>query len=478
MKKVLFVASECVPFIKTGGLADVVGSLPKYINKDEFDVRVMIPKYVSIPDKYKSQMQYKAHFYMDLAWRRQYVGILELVWDGVTFYFIDNEYYFYGDKPYGAIHEDIEKFAFFCKAALSALPVIDFRPDIIHCHDWQTGLIPVFLHDKFQGGDFFRGMKSIMTIHNLKFQGIYDKKTIKDITALPDYYFTPDKLEAYGDANYLKGGIVYADYVTTVSDTYAEEIKMPFYGEGLDGLMRARSNYLEGIVNGIDYSEYNPETDPFIIQHYGSKNFRKEKSKNKTALQQELGMEVNDKKFMIGIVSRLTDQKGLDLVEYVIEEICTPDTQLVVLGTGDAKYENLFRHYEWKYKDRVSANIYYNNERSHRIYASCDAFLMPSLFEPCGLSQLMSLRYGTVPIVRETGGLKDTVEPYNEFESKGTGFSFSNYNAHEMLATIRYAKSVYYEHRREWNKMIDRGMAKDYSWNTSAKRYENLYYRL
>lgn len=478
MKKVLFVASECVPFIKTGGLADVVGSLPKYINKDEFDVRVMIPKYVAIPEQYKNQMQYKAHFYMDLAWRRQYVGILELYMNGVTFYFIDNEFYFNGVTPYGDIHEDIEKFAFFCKAALSALPVIDFRPDIIHCHDWQTGLIPVFLHDKFQGGAFYRGIKSVMTIHNLKFQGVYDKKTIRDITALPDYFFTPDKLEAYGDANYLKGGIVYADYITTVSDTYAEEIKMPFYGEGLDGLMRARSNCLEGIVNGIDYNEYNPETDPFIIQHYNAKNFRKEKAKNKRALQEELGMEVNDKKFMIGIVSRLTGQKGFDLIDYVIEEICAPDTQLVVLGTGEAKYENLFRHYEWKYKDRVSANIYYNNERSHRIYASCDAFLMPSLFEPCGLSQLMSLRYGTVPIVRETGGLKDTVEPYNEFEGTGTGFSFKNYNAHEMMGMIRYAKNVYYEKRREWNKMVDRCMAVDFSWNTSAKRYENLYYRL
>lgn len=478
MKKVLFVASECVPFIKTGGLADVVGALPKYINKKEFDVRVMIPNYLSIADKYKSQMKYKAHFYMELAWRNQYVGIKEMELEGVTFYFIDNEYYFTGSLPYGQIHEDIEKFAFFSRAVLSALPVIDFRPDIIHCHDWQTGLIPVYLHDNFQGGTFYRGIKSIMTIHNLKFQGIYDKKTIKDITALPDYYFVPDKLEAYGDANYLKGGIVYADYVTTVSDTYAEEIKMPFYGEGLDGLIRARSNCLEGIVNGIDYDEYNPETDEFISNSYNAKTFRKEKSKNKKALQQELSLEVNDKKFMLGIVSRLTSQKGLDLVDYVIEEICTPDTQLVVLGTGETKYENLFRHFEWKYKDRVSANILYSNERSHKIYASCDAFLMPSLFEPCGLSQLMSLRYGTIPIVRETGGLKDTVEPYNEYESTGTGFSFKNYNAHEMLTTIRYAKDIYYNKRREWNKMIDRGMNKDFSWNTSAKRYEDLYSRM
>ena len=478
MKKILFVASECVPFVKTGGLADVVGSLPKYLNKEEFDVRVMLPKYMMIPQQWKEKMQYKTHFYMELNWRSQYVGIFETVVDGITFYLIDNEYYFAGMKPYGNIYEDIEKFAFFSRACLSALPVIGFRPDIIHCHDWQTGLVPVYLHDSFQGGEFFRGIKTIMTIHNLKFQGVWDKKTVMNITGLNAYYFTPDKLEAYGDANYLKGGIVYADYVTTVSDSYANEIKMPFYGEGLDGLMNAKSNRLVGIVNGIDYDEYDPQTDPFIVKNYNAKTFRKEKVKNKRALQKELGLTVDDKKFMVGIVSRLTDQKGFDLIDYVIEEICAEDTQLVVLGTGDAKYENLFRHFAWKYSDRVSANIFYSNERSHRIYAACDAFLMPSLFEPCGLSQLMSLRYGTVPIVRETGGLRDTVEPYNEYESTGTGFSFCNYNAHEMLGTLRYAKDVYYNHRREWNKIIDRGMAKDYSWAASAKKYEDLYNRM
>lgn len=478
MKKVLFVASECVPFVKTGGLADVVGSLPKYLDKENYDIRVMLPKYMMIPQKYKDSMQFKTHFYMQLNWRSQYVGIFETVIEGVTFYLIDNEFYFSGMKPYGDIHEDIEKFAFFSRACLSALPVIDFRPDIIHCHDWQTGLVPVYLHDSFQGGDFFRGIKTVMTIHNLKFQGVWDKKTVKNITGLGDYYFAPDKLEAYGDANYLKGGIVYADYVTTVSDSYAQEIKMPFYGEGLDGLMNAKANRLCGIVNGIDYEEYNPETDPLIVQRYNAKNFRKEKVKNKRALQEELGLEVNDKKFMVGIVSRLTDQKGFDLIDYVIEEICADDTQLVVLGTGEEKYEHLFRHFAWKYSNRVSANIYYSNERSHRIYAASDAFLMPSLFEPCGLSQLMSLRYGTVPIVRETGGLKDTVEPYNEYEGKGTGFSFGNYNAHEMLATLRYAKDVYYNRRREWNKIIDRGMAKDYSWAASARKYEELYNRI
>ncbi len=478
LKKVLFVASECVPFIKTGGLADVVGSLPKYFNKDEFDVRVMIPKYMSIPQEYKDRMEYVTHFYLELAWRKQYVGIFKMEYNGVIVYFLDNEFYFNGDKPYGEIYQDIEKFAFFDKAALSTLPVIDFRPDIIHCHDWQTGLLPVYLQDSFQQGEFYRGIKTIMTIHNLKFQGIWDKKTVMDTAGLDAFYFTPDKLEAYGDANYLKGGLVYADQITTVSDTYAQEIKTPFYGEKLDGLINARAGCLTGIVNGLDYDEYDPSKDPLIDVNYDARTFRKEKIKNKRALQRELGLAQDDRKFMIGIVSRLTDQKGFDLIDYVIEEICAEDTQLVVLGTGDEKYEHLFRHFAWKYPDRVSANIFYSNERSHKIYASCDAFLMPSLFEPCGLSQLMSLRYGTVPIVRETGGLRDTVEPYNEYENKGTGFSFANYNAHEMLDTIRYAKRVYFDNKREWNKIIDRGMAMDFSWNNSARKYEELYRRM
>ena len=606
MKNVLLIASEAVPFIKTGGLADVAGSLPKYFDKTKFDVRVMIPKYTCIPWEYREKMVYKTHFYIDLAWRTQYVGVFELEWNGVTFYFIDNEFYFGGNKPYSWIHEDIEKFAFFSKAALSALPVLGFRPDIIHCNDWQTGLIPVYLKERFSQGEFYQGIKSIMTIHNLKFQGIWDLKKVKDITGLPDEYFTSDKLEAYDDANYLKGGIVYADRVTTVSETYAEEIKTPFYGENLDGLMRARSNVLSGIVNGIDYDEYNPETDkriynnynqvtfrkekwknkvalqkelgltedkgkfmiglvsrltdqkgldlvayvmdqlcaedvqfvvlgtgeesivyadrvttvsetyaeeiktPFygenldglmrarsnvlsgivngidydeynpetdkrIYNNYNQVTFRKEKWKNKVALQKELGLTEDKGKFMIGLVSRLTDQKGLDLVAYVMDQLCAEDVQFVVLGTGEERYENMFRHYDWKYNDRVSANIYYSEDMSHKVYAACDAFLMPSLFEPCGLSQLMSLRYGTVPIVRETGGLKDTVEPYNEYEGKGTGFSFANYNAHEMLGIVNYAKDVYYNHKREWNKIVDRGMKTDFSWNSSARKYEELY---
>ncbi len=475
MKKILFAASESVPFIKTGGLADVVGSLPKCFDKRYFDVRVILPKYMSIPQEFKDQMKYLTHFYIDLAWRSQYVGVLEMEYEGVTFYFIDNEYYFSGPKPYGEIYFDIEKFSFFSKAVLAALPAIGFQPDVIHCHDWQTGLIPVFMKERFREGEFFAGMKSVMTIHNLKFQGTWDVKTIKDMTGLPEYFFTPDKLEAYKDANLLKGGLVFADAITTVSNTYAEEIKMPFYGEGLDGLMRARANDLRGILNGIDYEEYNPQTDTYIKYPYNAVDFRKEKIKNKKALQAELGLEQNEKKFMIGIVSRLTDQKGFDLISYVMDELCHDDLQIVILGTGEDRYENMFRHFDWKYREKVSANIYYSEELSHKIYASADAFLMPSLFEPCGLSQLMALRYGTIPIVRETGGLKDTVMPYNEYESTGTGFSFSNYNAHEMMNTVRYAHNIYKNKKREWNKMIDRAMASDFSWHTSACKYQELY---
>ena len=476
MKNILFVASESVPFIKTGGLADVVGSLPKCVDKKYFDVRVMIPKYTCISQEWRDKMVFKTSFYMDFNWRSEYVGILEAKVDGVTYYFIDNESMFGGFRPYsGNVLDDMEKFIFFSKAALSAMPLLDFRPDIIHCHDWQTGLVPVYLKERFQGNEFFHGIKTIMTIHNLKFQGKWDVKTVKEISGLPDYYFTPDKLEHYKNANMLKGGLVYADAITTVSETYAKEIMTPFYGESLDGLLRAREHDLRGIVNGIDYADYDPSKDPHIEFPYTPQNFRKEKIKNKRALQKELGLEENDKIMMIGIVSRLTDQKGFDLIAYMMDELCQDAVQIVVLGTGDEQYENMFRHFDWKYNNKVSANIYYSEGLSHKIYAACDAFLMPSLFEPCGLSQLMALRYGTIPIVRETGGLKDTVEPYNEYESTGTGFSFVNYNAHEMLASIRYAEKIYYDRKREWNKMIDRAMAVDFSWNVSAKKYQEMY---
>lgn len=475
MKKVLFVASEATPFIKTGGLADVIGSLPKYFNKEEYDVRIFLPNYLCIPEEWKEKCEHVGHFYVNLSWRSQYAGILTYVHEGVTYYLIDNEFYFAGYGPYGNIYEDVEKFAYFCKAVLEALPLIDFQPDIIHCHDWQTGLIPVFLDYYYRKQPFYAGMKTVMTIHNLKFQGCWDINTVSDITGLPRYYFVPDKLESFGESNYLKGGIVYADAVTTVSKTYAEEVKTPFYGERLDGLMRARSNVLRGILNGIDYEVFSPAEDNYIYKKYDARTFRKEKIKNKRKLQEELGLERNDKAFLIGIVSRLTEQKGMDLIAYIMDELCQENVQIVALGTGEERFENMLRHFAWKYNGKVSANIYYSEALSHKIYAASDAFLMPSLFEPCGLSQLMSLRYGTVPIVRETGGLKDTVEPYDEFKGTGTGFSFQNYNAHDMLYVIRYAMDIFHNKKREWNKIIDRAMAADFSWAKSAREYEEMY---
>ena len=474
-KKILFVTSEAVPFIKTGGLADVAGTLPKYFDREKYDVRVILPKYLCIKPQWKDKLTYLTHFEMDLSWRKQHVGIFTAEIDGTTFYFIDNEFYFAGDRPYGEIRGDMEKFIYFSKAALSALPIIGFRPDIIHCHDWQSGLVPVYLNDSFQGDLFFRGIRTVMTIHNLKFQGVYGKDMLTDVAGLSDYYFTNDKLEAYGALNLLKGGIVYADRVTTVSDSYAEEIKTPEYGENLDPLLRAKSGVLSGIVNGIDYAEFDPETNKNIEHHFNADNFRWEKVKNKTALQRELGLTEDPNVMLIGIVSRLTDQKGFDLIDRVMDDICRDAVQLVILGTGEERYEDMFRYYADKYPGKVSANIYYSEPLSHKIYASCDAFLMPSRFEPCGLSQLMSLRYGTVPIVRATGGLRDTVENYNVDEKTGTGFSFEDYNAHYMLDTIRYAEKIFYDFKEDWNYIVERGMRTDFSWNASARKYEALY---
>ena len=475
MKKVLFVASESVPFIKTGGLADVVGSLPKYFDKENYDVRVVLPNYLCIPDKYRDEFEYVTHFYMFFYGRNRYVGIKTYELDGVTYYFIDNEEYFSGDTPYAGGLFDQEKFAFFSKAALSILPSIEFQPDIIHCHDWHVGLVPVYLRTMFSADPFYASMRSIITIHNLRFQGCWNIPQMKEVTGLPDYVFTSDKLEAYTDANYLKGGIVYADYVTTVSPTYVEETKTPFYGEKLDGLLWARSNSYFGILNGIDAVSYDPETDPNIPYNYNVETFRKVKKKNKLALQKEMGLPQDANVMMIGIVSRMTDQKGFDLIQRVLEELLGDEIQIVLLGTGDWAYEESFRYFAGKYPDKVSANFYYSEPLSRRIYAASDAFLMPSLFEPCGLSQLIALRYGSVPIVRETGGLKDTVEPYNEYENTGTGFSFTNYNAHEMMKIVRYAEGVYYDAKRRWNQMVERGMNMDFSWNASARKYEEMY---
>ncbi len=475
MKKVAYIASECVPFIKTGGLADVVGTLPQKFNRDEYDVRVIIPKYMCLPEKFKNNMKYITHFHMDIGWKQQYVGVMYLEYEGVPVYFIDNEYYFNGFNIYGDLKWDIEKFCYFSKAALSILPSIGFQPDIIHCHDWQAGLVPVYLRTLFANNPFYSNMKSIMTIHNLQFQGNWDIETIKDYSGLPDYVFTPDKLEFKKDASMLKGGLVYADKITTVSNTYAQEIQTPYYGEGLDGLLRARWQSLWGIVNGIDYSVYDPSKDKKIPHRYNLKNYKKEKVKNKVALQKELHLPEDPNVYMIGIVSRLTDQKGLDLIDRAMNDIMTDGTQFVVLGTGDRRYEDMFRYYQGIHPAKLSANIYFSDELSHKIYAACDSILVPSRFEPCGLTQLMALRYGALPIVRETGGLKDTVQPYNEFDGTGTGFSFANYDPRELLNTINYSKRIFFDDKNAWAAMQKRAMEQNFSWDNSAKIYEQLY---
>lgn len=478
MKRILYVAAECVPFIKTGGLADVVGTLPKTFPKEEADVRVVIPNYACIKPEWKAKMKDVTSFIMDLSWRNQYVGIKTLQYEGITFYFIDNEFYFAGSAPYSTMEGDIEKFCYFSKAALAICQVLDFKPDIIHCHDWQAGLLPVYLKTQFAANPFYRDIKTVITIHNLQYQGMTAIDRLKDLSGLPNEVFTADKLECYGGANMLKGGLTYADAITTVSDSYAQEVQMPYYGEKLDGLLRARKDNLTGIVNGIDYGIYNPMTDPMILHHYGVEDRKEGKTANKLALQKRLGLPENPEIFTIGVISRLADQKGFDLFDYVMDDICKEDVQFILLGSGEPRYENMFRYYAGKYQERVAVTIGYDDSLSKMIYAGCDAILMPSRFEPCGLCQLMALRYGTVPVVRETGGLRDTVESYNEVEHTGTGFSFANYNAHDMLNAIERAKKVYYENKEDWDDMVERGMEKDFSWDRSADIYMNLYKKM
>lgn len=471
-------AAECVPFIKTGGLADVVGTLPKTFPKEEADVRVVLPNYACIKPEWKTKMKDVASFTMDLSWRNQYVGIKTLQYEGITFYFIDNEFYFAGSAPYSTMEGDIEKFCYFSKAALAICQVIDFKPDIIHCHDWQAGLLPVYLKTQFAANPFYKDIKTVITIHNLQYQGMTAIDRLKDLSGLPNEVFTADKLECYGGGNMLKGGLTYADEITTVSDSYAEEVQMPYYGEKLDGLLRARKGSLTGIVNGIDYGIYNPMTDPMILHHYGVEDRKEGKKANKLALQKRLGLPENPEVFTIGVISRLADQKGFDLFDYVMEDICKEDVQFILLGSGEPRYENMFRYYAEKYPESVSVTVGYDDSLSKMIYAGCDAILMPSRFEPCGLCQLMALRYGTVPVVRETGGLRDTVEPYNPMEHTGTGFSFVNYNAHDMLHAIERAKRVYYEDKEDWDGIVKRGMEKDFSWDRSADIYMDLYKKM
>ena len=480
MKNILFATSECVPFIKTGGLADVAGALPKAFNKDEFDVRVILPNYLCIPEKYRNEFEYMGHFYMEYGGKfaDRHCGVMRYVLDGITYYFIDNLFYYGGEKPYGDIRGDVEKFTFFSKAVLSVLKMIDFRPDLIHCHDWQTGFIPVYLNNEFAGDPYYHNIKTVFTIHNLKFQGIWDINTMKEISGFSDDLFTMDKLEYIRDANMLKGGLTYSNFITTVSETYAQEIQTEEYGEGMEGVIQSRHESMTGIVNGIDYEVYNPETDANLYVNYSAENWREKKVENKLKLQEELGLPVDKDKYMIGLVSRLTDQKGLDLINAVMEEIVDDNTQLVVIGTGEGRYENMFRHYAWTKPEQVSANICYSNNLAQKLYAAADAFLMPSRFEPCGLTQLISFRYGTVPIVRATGGLKDTIIPFDTEENTGDGFSFTNYDAGEMLSVINYSKKVFFEQKEQWNEMVDRGMRKDFSWAVSSEKYAEIYRKL
>lgn len=479
-RSVAFIGSECYPFVKTGGLADVMYALPKELAKQNCDVKVILPRYKCIPWEYQEKMEYRGEFYMDLCadGRQFYVGIMEYVADGVVYDFIDNEEFFSAGNPYISMIDDIPKFCLFSKAALSALLYLDWIPDVIHCHDWQAALVPVYLRTLFEN-TALAGSKTIMTVHNLRFQGIYDIDTIKYWSGLPDYVFNKDALKVnYNDANMLKGGLTYADMITTVSETYAGEIQTEFYGEGLDAHLRYHSGKLRGIVNGIDCDIWNPATDERIYENYSVKDAVEKKKANKRALQEELGLNVDDNKFVIGLISRLTNQKGLDLVNTIVNDMIDGNTQLVVLGTGDPYYEDSFRYYEDAYKGEVCSNIMYDEDRAHRIYAGADALLVPSLFEPCGLTQLIAMRYGTVPIVRETGGLKDTVEPYNLFEDSGNGFTFDNYDPGLLLDAVNRAKTLYFVYRDSFDAMVKRDMEKDMTWSKSATAYRYLYLEL
>lgn len=467
--------------MKTGGLGDVMYALPKALVKQNCDVKVILPRYACIKQEWQEKMVYRGAFDMDLCsdGRSFYVGIMEYVDEsGVVYDFIDNQDFFSYGNPYTNLVDDIPRFCYFSKAALAALNFLDWTPDVIHCHDWQAGLVPLFLKTMFQNTELGRS-KVVLTIHNLRFQGKYNIPTIKYWTNLPDYVFNEGALQQdWTEANILKGGLAYADMISTVSGTYAQEIQSPEYGEGLDAHLRYHSWKLRGIVNGIDVDIWDPARDKFIATPYDGGNVILKKREDKRALQEELGLEVDDGKMILGLISRLTDQKGLDLVNAVIPGLVDGNTQIVLLGTGDAQYEDSFRYYENAYKGTVCSNIMYDEARSHQIYAGVDALMVPSRFEPCGLTQLIAMRYGTIPIVRETGGLKDTVEPYNKFTNQGNGFTFDRYDAGLLYDAINRAKTLFFTNRFCWDEMVQRNMAKDVSWERSARQYRDLYLEL
>ena len=477
--KVLYVTAECWPFAKTGGLGDVAYALPKALKKEGVDVRVIMPKYSTIPTYLKDQLKKVGEFSVDVSWRSQYCGLEKMELDGVTFYFVDNEYYFKRDGAesiYGH-GDDAERFIFFTNAVLKSIDKLGFYPDVINASDWHTGMLPLFLKEKYAHLPKYKNIKTMYTIHNLQYQGIFGREILGDVLDIDFKYFNNGDIEYHGDINFMKAGINFADKVSTVSPSYAEEIKTEFYGNGLDGLIRANSNKLVGILNGLDYDINNPKTDKNLFANYDVNSIDK-KVKNKVELQKLLKLDVDPDIPMVGIVSRLVSQKGLDLIDFMMPEIVNEKLQLVVLGTGDNQYQSMFHYYDSHYPNKVSANITFDSALAQQIYAASDIFLMPSLFEPCGIGQMIAMRYGTLPIVRETGGLKDTVIPYNQYTKEGNGFSFANYNAHEMFFTLQRAIKLYEEDRETWNKLVENAMKTDNSWSKSAKEYIETYKNL
>ncbi len=470
--KVLFVAAEAVPFVKIGGLADVAFSLPKKLREMNVDARVVIPNHGQIPKELVEKAKLVGTHEVNVGWRRQYSGVLELEHEGVPFYLIDNEYYFKRDGVYGH-DDDGERYAFFSKAALEMIGHIDFEPDVVHFNDWHTSMVGMLHKTHYSHLPEYSNIKTVFTIHNLKYQGVFGYEVMDDILNLHTEHFHGSDLEFFGSVNFMKAGIVHSDAITTVSRSYASEIQYPYYGENLDGILRSQRDKLYGIVNGIDYDMYNPKNNPHIAKNYDLRSINR-KSENKMALQKELGLPVNKDIPMIGMVTRLADMKGLDLLESMFMELLQEDVQFVVLGTGEHRYESMMQHFKYHYPEKLSANITFDSKLAHKIYASSDMFLMPSRFEPCGLGQLIALRYGSVPIVRETGGLRDTITPYNKFTGEGNGFSFANYNAHEMYFTVKSALEVY-DDKKAWRKLVRSAMKSDNSWNTSAEEYKALY---
>ena len=473
--KILFVATEAAPFIKSGGLGDVVGALSKELVNQGEDVRVILPKYKDIKECYKREMKHLKYIFINVGWRRQYCGIETLKYKNVTYYFVDNEYYYNRDGVYG-YYDDAERVAFFDRAVLEIIPEINWYPDIIHCNDWQTGMLPALYKLEYKYKYPCKDIKIVFSIHNLFFQGNYNKYILPELFGYDMQPFYNKSVEFYGDVSFMKAALTYSDRILTVSESYAREIQTPEYGERMDGLLRSRGWDLQGIVNGIDYEDYNPEDDNFIAAKYNFDSIENKKV-NKRELQKELGLEVLENTPIISLVTRLTKQKGVDLIRDCIEEVLQGDVQLVVLGTGASEYEDYFRYLENKYRGKVVSIINFDIELSHRIYAGSDMFLMPSAFEPCGLGQLIALRYGTIPIVRETGGLRDTIEAFNKFEVRGNGFSFYNYSSKELLNCITEAMNIYSQ-KDMWNEIIKNAMESDFSWNKSANKYKEMYENL